>query len=179
MRGTLAEGDGVWISPVDFHALQKGDVVGFEAGGRVMVHRIVGWAGAGAQTQGDGNWRRDPALLMPGQLIGKVTDAERGGKRFPVAGGAVGYRRAALLHGRAFLRWMVLSLLNIPYRLVRASRIVSWLWRPRIVAARFTARPGTITKFIHQGRTVARWLPHDERWECRKPYDLVLAPPRR
>jgi hypothetical protein len=63
------------------------------------------------------------------------------------------------------------------YRAIRTSRLIPQLWRPRIVTARFADGNGQVTKFIHRGRTVARWIPREEQWLCRKPYDLVLSPP--
>jgi hypothetical protein len=177
MRGTLAEGDCLWISAVSFDKLQPGDVVAFQSGGKVLAHRIAMRSAAGFQTQGDGNWRPDAALLKPGQLIGKVMERERRGVRTPVAGGAGGRRRAALLHGVAWFRWVVLMLLAPAYRLIQASRIGVLLWRPQILAVRFAWRTGCITKYIHEGRTVAYWNPHAEEWVCRKPYDLVLSSP--
>ena len=179
MRSTLAEGDRLWISPVSFDGLQPGDVVAFHSGGKVMAHRVVRRCGDGLQTQGDGNWRPDAALLKPDQLIGMVIERERRGVRTPVKGGVGGRRRATLLHGFSWFRWVILTLLAPGYRWIQASRIPRRLWRPRITTARFTTREGDITKLIHRGKTVATWIPEAGEWTCRKPYDLVLSPPSR
>ena len=179
MRGTLAEGDCLWIAEVPFDSLQVGDVVAFNSGGKIMAHRLAERTASVFLTQGDGNWRRDAAVLPPGGLIGKVMERERGGVRSLVVGGPHGRRRAAFLHGISLLRWIALASLAPAYRLVRASRVVSLVWRPRIFTVRFASRTGSITKFIHRGRTIAYWIPHAEEWACRKPYDLLLFPPVR
>jgi len=111
--------------------------------------------------------------------MGKVVEREHGGIRLPVAGGRRGRRRAAILHAVSFIRWNLLALLAPAYRLLRASRVVSLLWKPRILVVHFPGGKGGITKFIHRGRTAAAWEPHAGQWKCRKPYDLILAPPRR
>jgi hypothetical protein len=179
MRGTLAEGDCLWVSPAPFDSLQAGDVVAFRSGGQVLAHRIVGRHGEAIKTQGDGNWRRDASPLLREALIGKVMERERDGIRSAVAGGARGRRRGRFFHAISFLRWTVLRLLAPGYRLVRASRIASLVWKPRIQMVFFATAAGRIAKFIHRGRTVACWMPQEEQWTCRKPYDLLLSPPDR
>lgn len=179
MWGTLAVGDFLWISPVPHEALQIGDVVAFHSGGKVVAHRIVGRDGSGFLTQGDFNGQRDSAPLAAGQLIGKVAERERRGVRSAVAGGARGRRRARWLHAacRFWIRGAIL--LAVPYRMVRASRLVGRFWRPRIEIVRFATPGGGITKLIHRGITVGCWNPQSRQWDCRIPYDLVLSPPPR
>ena len=179
MRGTLAEGDGVRIEAVSCESLRRGDVVAYRSAGQVVVHRIVGRRNGAWITQGDGNWRRDAAPLAPERFIGWVTARERAGKTTPVAGGSAGLRRAAWLHVSAFARWTALAALAPLYRLLRASRAAALVWRPRILAVRFSAPGGSIVKYVHRGRSVAQWNPHAERWTCRKPYDLLLSRPKR
>ena len=178
MRGTLAAGDVLRIRTAAPGDLRLGDVVAFRSGGQVLAHRIVGFEDGVFRTQGDGNWRRDSAPLAPAEIIGLVAERERAGKLSPVAGGNRGLRRAGILHALAFLRWGILALLAPAYRGLRARRWLVPLWRPRVVAVRFSAAGRSTVKFIHRGRTVACWNPQEERWTCRKPYDLVLAPPR-
>jgi hypothetical protein len=57
--------------------------------------------------------------------------------------------------------------------------LVRVLWHPRFTMARFACPEGYLIKFIHLGRTAACWAPHERRWICRRPYDLVLTPPTR
>jgi hypothetical protein len=178
MRGTLSEGDALWGMVVPFESLQVGDVVAFQSGGQVLVHRIVGREGEAFRTQGDGNWRRDAVRLLPDALVGKVTGRERNGRLASVVGGARGRRRARFCHAVAFCRWLLLIGLAPVYRVLRASRLVSRLWHPRICVVRFAARTGPVTKYIHKNKTVARWNLGESRWTCRKPFDLVLSPPR-
>lgn len=178
MRGTLAAGDVLQIRPASAGELRRGDVVAFRSGGQVLAHRIVGFENGAFRTQGDGNWRRDSTPLVPGEIIGLVAERERAGRRSQVAGGGQGRRRAGILHALAFLRWGILTLLAPAYRGLRARRWLAPLWRPRVVAVRFSAAGRLTVKFIHRGRTVACWDPQEERWTCRKPYDLVLVPPR-
>jgi hypothetical protein len=179
MRGTLAEGDGVQIASVPYDLLRRGDVVAYRSGDQLVLHRIVGRRGGYWRTQGDGNWRQDAAPLAPERFIGVVTARERNGTTSVVTGGAAGARRAAGLHVWAFVRWSALTTFAPLYRLLRASRAVALVWRPRILAVRFAAPGGAVTKFVHRGRSVAQWVPQADRWTCRKPYDLLLSRPGR
>lgn len=177
MRGTLAEGDGVRIAAVAYAALRPGDVVAYRSSGQVVVHRIVGRRNGQWLTQGDGNWRRDASPLPPDRYVGAVASRERNGMATAVVGGSAGLRRAAWLHAAAFVRWSLLAALAPAYRLLRASRAVALVWRPRILAVRFAGPGGGGTKFIHRGRAVAHWVPQAGRWTCRKPYDLLIPRP--
>ncbi len=179
MRGTFRPGDILWISHYPYESLQVGDVVAFGVRGKSIAHRIVGREAAGFRTRGDGNRSRDDRLLMPADLIGKVVGRERRGVRSDVTGGTAGLRRAAVLGALGACRSLVGGMLALPYRAIRASRMPSRIWRPRITTARFATRAGSITKFIHRGKTVASWTPDSAEWTCRKPFDLVLAPPPR
>lgn len=177
MRGTLAEGDSLWVQPVPVDVLQPGDVVAFRSGKMVLAHRIVGRSGENFLTQGDGNWRRDSALLAPDQVLGRVDAREHAGVRRTVVGGRRGRCRAAFLHVRAFLRWLLLGALAPLYRLLRVTRAVRLLWQPRITVVRYLVPAGSIVKYIHRGRTAACWKAQEQDWTCRKPYDLILRPP--
>lgn len=179
MRGTFAQGDCLWICPVPFDSLQPGDVVAIDSGHRAVAHRIASRSKEGLWTKGDSSLRRDSAPLTPPRLIGKVMERERRGVRSAVAGGRAGRRRALLLQGVCRLRILLLFPLAPFYRLLRASRLTPLLWRPRIVSARFACAGGELTKFIHRKGTVACWTSQEQRWICRKPYDLILDPPSR
>lgn len=115
MAGTLAAGDGLWVRSLPYESLQKGDVVAFDAGGHVLAHRIVARDDRGFRTQGDNNWSRDSVPLTPENFIGKVAEREREGARSPVAGGARGRCRGAVLRAvsrtrRRFSFWLVAPL---------------------------------------------------------------------
>ena len=177
MRGTIEKGDCLWVSAVPFDSLQVGDVVAFACGCKVITHRIVGREENGFVTQGDGSLQRDGECLTPGRLIGRVMGRERAGKRSPVMGGIRGRRRGAIMRAANRVRSFVGHALAMPYRLTRTSQLVPLLWRPRMTVVHFAGSQGKSTKFIHRGKTVACWVPNERRWTCRKPYDLILAPP--
>ena len=178
MAGTLAAGDCVQVVPVAFDELVPGDVVLCKLAGRTVVHRIVGRDGSGLITRGDGNWGADTDRLTPENLMGLVVEREHLGRRMPVSGGALGLRRARIRRVGLWLRYQLGRMWAGPYALLVRSRCLRWCWAPRITAARFCIPGGgEITKYIHHGRTIARWFPRECKWECRKPYDLVLQPP--
>ncbi|MDD2239438.1 MAG: S26 family signal peptidase [Kiritimatiellae bacterium] len=177
MRGTLAPGDCLRVRALPLGELQAGDVVAFRRGGRVWAHRVVALQDGHGWTQGDGNWRRDAEPLAPEEFIGRVEEADGPLGRRPVVGGARGLRRARARHVVAFVRWGVLSVAAPFYRVLRASRIVSCLWRPEVQVAQFAATGGIQTKFIHRGQTIACWQRQTRVWTCQAPYDLILFPP--
>ena len=179
MRGTFQDGDRLRIEEAPFDFLRPGDVVAFHSGDKAVVHRIARRTEAGFRTRGDASLRCDSAPLSPDHLIGMVTERDRRGVCSTVVGDARGRRRAMFLHGVCNVRVLARLLFRPAYRLLRASRLASVLWKPRILTARFVCSEGEFTKFIHRGKTVARWVPQERRWTCRKPYDLILDSPRR
>jgi hypothetical protein len=175
MRGTLREGDRLQVRSVLFPSLEPGDVVAFRSGGKVMVHRIYSRDEQELWTRGDGNHRGDSVSVKPDQLIGKVVMRECAGTLISVAGGAAGRRRAILMRTFLFVR----RGFGIPYRWIRASRMIPLFWKPRIQTVRFALLEGGQIKCIHRGKTVGVWSPQEHRWICQKPYDLLcLEPPR-
>ncbi len=177
MGGTFRDGDCLFVEVKAFESLQPGDVVAYREDEKAVAHRIVERDAVGWITQGDGNRLRDRRVLRPARLIGQVAEYERNGIRYPVAGGPAGLRRARWLHVLARGRRMSFFCLAPPYRLLRASRVTRLFWRPEFVHLRLAGNDGGILKFIHRDRTVACWFAGENRWVCRKPYDLVLDAP--
>jgi hypothetical protein len=177
MRGTFKDGDCLCVAAVPFTCLQKGDVVAFNAGGKAIAHRIVGREASGFVTQGDASSRPDGGCLTSGRLIGLVLERERHGKRSLVPGGIQGRLRGWFLRAANRVLRLIVLLLATPYRLTCTSRLAHFLWRPRIMTVHFSEGEEECTKFIHRGKTVACWFPNERRWTCRKPYDLIIAPP--
>jgi len=71
MRPLIAAGDEVIIEPVERDGLHIGDVVAVDAGGHLLIHRLLAWEGDRLVTRGD-------ALLAPDgpwpleRLLGRV-----------------------------------------------------------------------------------------------------------
>lgn len=179
MSVTLKAGDRLWLAPVAFDSLEVGDVVARDAGNKVVAHRIVARQPAGYVLQGDGNGRPDVELLAAANFLGKVAARERNGARTQLAGGRQGHRRGHILRACSRFRIRLAWMLGWPYRLLRSSRWVVRFWHPDVLTVRFATPSGWLTKFIRRGKTVAVWAPQSGRWECRRPYDLVLFPPCR
>jgi hypothetical protein len=177
MRGAFKNGDFLCVSPASFDELQKGDVVAFDSGGKVIAHRIVGREAGGFVTQADASLRRDRHCLTPERLIGRVIERERAGRRSPVMAGTRGCLQGATLRAANQVFRLIFRAQAFPYRLISTSRLATLFWRPRIMQVHFSEGRGEFTKFIHRGKTVACWFPQEGRWKCRKPYDLILAPP--
>ena len=175
MRGTLRAGDCLQVQNVSFSSLEPGDVVAYRSAGKVLAHRIDSRDDQELWTRGDGNHRGDSVSVNLDQLIGKVVARERDGIRTPLVGGRGGRRRAVVMHSLLF----IYRLLGIPYRWIRASRMIPRFWKPRIQTVHFSFPEGSQTKCIHRGQTVGIWSPQEQRWICQKPYDLLcLEPPR-
>jgi signal peptidase I len=181
MLGTFCPGDRVTIEPVPIAEIRLGDVVAFSApvGDKidVMVHRVVAVTPRGLITRGDNNVSADAVPLTAENLLGKVTHYERNGVTRPVRGGRLGLMRAWVLHARIHIRNLAIFLGRAPYRLLRRSGIVPRVWHPRITQLRVNTDNGALVKYLHNGRVVARWWQQHHRFECAKPYDLVIARP--
>jgi hypothetical protein len=179
MAGTFRAGDCLTVVPVPLAELQAGDVVVYRGPNgqgeqNELVHRIVAASSEGLVARGDNNPCPDSALVTADNLVGRVTHVERKGRMRPVRGGRWGLGRARLLHALALAwRWFK-RLGGRPYRWLRASGLVPRVWHPVFQKIRLATEGGPLVKYVCAGRTVARWWPATGRFECRKPYDLVL-----
>jgi hypothetical protein len=140
-----------------------------------LVHRVVAIRPEGLVTQGDNNPCVDVELVTADNLIGRVTHFKRGLILKPVKSGWIGLCRFRLMHVWKFQIWMqIVRLGSRPYRWLNTTGWVAKLWHPSIVKIRFTSDDGPLVKYIFHGRTIARWWPVRNRFECKKPYDLIL-----
>ncbi len=182
MCGTFRDGDCLWVDNTPYNEYQLGDVVAYREDEKTVSHRIVGRTPAGWVTQGDANRWSDRRVLRAEEMIGRVVAMERAGVRRSVVGGAAGLRRARWLHVRARLRRWACECLAPFYRLLRATHLVRFLWHPSVLRLKLVmlaedSSHETCIKYLVRGRAVACWFPAEQRWSCRKPYDLVLSPP--
>jgi len=182
MLGTLRPGDQVVIEPVPSTAIRPGDVVAFRSTTAddekiPIIHRVVAIRPAGLLTQGDNNAQVDAELVTADRLLGRVTYVEGGGRRRLVRGGRAGQLWVVYLRARRRAYKIAACLGRGLYRRLRASGLMRQVWRPRITRVRLVNNHGTQVKYVCGGRTVARWWPDQNRFECQKPYDLVIPRP--
>jgi signal peptidase I len=182
MRGTFHLGDRLRITPVLFGSICPGDVIVYR---RIdeqeavveVVHRVVAITAYGLSTRGDNNRRHDFSPVQRDQIIGKVIEMENRGCKRAVVGGVRGLRRAKLLWALMHVDIFVRQLFRPFYHLLRNSRIISRLWRPVITEVYLKTDRGSLVKYIYKQQTVATWDLSRKRFDCRKPFDLVIPPP--
>lgn len=180
MRGTFRPGDLLLVTNIAIKNLRKGDVVAFHKPGTVrskqkIVHRVQACTPAGLITRGDHNRSTDRALVTEEDLVGKVFAVQREDKTHLVLGGWLGHVRTTAL--RIWRR--VAPVVGWPYRRIRASGIMRFVWHPILVEVHLDTETGPIVKYLHRQQTVACWWPTQDKFWCRKPYDLVLPRPVR
>jgi hypothetical protein len=183
MEGTLRFGDRLYIKPAPWRVLRPGDVVVYrELNSRgvdnALVHRVIGVQVDGLIVKGDKNPCPDTTLVTEDNLLGLVSYVERDGKQLPLGGNRLGPLRARIYLGWRRIRrtmWRLLCLIGHgPYDRFRASGLIGHLWRPSIMKVRVMAEQGPVFKYVSRNRTVAYYWPQNGRFECRKPYDLVM-----
>jgi signal peptidase I len=182
MLGTFRPGDCLTVEPVPIEHIRPGDVVAFLGAARedgaeeLVAHRVIAITPGGLVTRGDNNPHADAVLVTAGNLLGRVTHFERDGVRSPVRGGRTGLWQPRLLyiHRRAHA---LAVRLGGPYRWLRSSGLLRRLWQPAVIRIRLATENGPLVKYLCGQRTVARWWPEEGRFECQKPYDLVIPPP--
>jgi signal peptidase I len=182
MLGTFRPGDRLSIEPASLDEVRLGDVVAWRVAcptgaAEQIVHRVVSLQPGGLVTRGDNKRCNDSGPVTAETLLGRVTCVERGGRVHPVRGGRLGLARARLLHARIHVRALAVRLGRRPYTWLRALGLVSRLWRPQITRLRVATGQGPLVKYLSAGLTVARWWPEQGRFECTRPYDMIIARP--
>jgi signal peptidase I len=182
MTGTFRPGDRLAVTPVCLAEIRRGDVVVFRLPNSPedvdsYVHRVVALTPEGLRTQGDNNDFIDANVVTAGQLLGRVSSFTRDGKAHRVRGGRWGRLHVWLLHTRHWVRSFLGQIGHWPYSWLKASDLVARYWQPEIKTVRVASADGPVVKYVHGGRTVARWWPEKQRFECRKPFDLVIPHP--
>ncbi len=186
MAGTFRPGDYLTLEPVSVAAVRPGDVVVYRGVDREgapdeVVHRVVAVTPGGLVARGDSNPRADSALITVDSLLGRVTHVERDGQTRVVRGGRWGLLRARLLRARHGARKCVWRLVVFvgrgPYRWLRNSGLAVRVWRPPVTKIRLAAEDGPLVKYVCGRRTVACWWPTVGRFQCRRPYDLIIPRP--
>ena len=145
-------------------------------GRRELVHRLVEHGAKGWIARGDNALQPDEEPVHERNLAGRVRYALRRGRRITVSGGLRGRSRAAALIAARRLRRLVGRIVSGPWRVLRRSSLPAAVWRPRLVYIRFMTPDGALVKFVHRGRTVARWWVDRGELETRWPWDVVVWP---
>jgi hypothetical protein len=183
MWPTFRPGDVLEVRPAATRP-RPGDVVIFRpaqrpGGDEVFAHRVTAAGAAGLQTRGDNNPRPDPWRAAPEQVLGVVTHCRRAARVRRVTGGWRGLLGARLRYALRRLGLQLRRPLRAAYAALRASGAPGRLWRPCTERVAVESLQGPLVKVLWRRRTVARWWPRQDRFVCRKPFDLFLAPPGR
>lgn len=178
MYGTFRPGDMLVVREVDFDAVCPGDVIAFRApdsdtNNNLIVHRVLERTYKGLITQGDACHEPDDTCVQADDLLGRVIQVQRGTRTRAVQGGLIGRCWAYVTR---FGRHM-LALGRLPYRWLRASRVVRYLWRPIVTQVYVITSRGPVIKYLCGSSTIAVWQPATRTYWCQKPYDLVLDTP--
>jgi signal peptidase I len=164
---------------LDSKKIMPGDIIVFKGqpDSQRIVHRVVSVSAQGFLTRGDNNKGLDPYLVLADQVIGKVDRMEMQGEQKVVLGGRQGLWKAQIRWAMLWLDMWFRRMFWRPYGLLRASRIVPRIWRPVITVVQLKTEEGSLVKYIYKRRAVAVWDPSNRRFECRKPFDLVIPSP--
>ncbi len=143
-----------------------------------IVHRVIALRPEGLVTRGDANPLPDEELVTPDRLEGLVIGLERGGRHLTVYGGHRSLAGAVIARiARPAWRRMR-RIASLPYALIRSTGLAKCVWKPRLRTLSISTPQGPLVKTLCGDRTIARWWPNSGRFECRKPYDLVVSRPR-
>jgi signal peptidase I len=88
MYPTVRVHDIVHVSKCSFDDIRTGDVIVFinREENKKIVHRVIKKAGKILATKGDNNFYDDMVPVRPEDIIGRVTDIERRGRKIRIRG---------------------------------------------------------------------------------------------
>jgi hypothetical protein len=181
MEGTFQPGDRLEVVFASLNELKEGDVILFHdfETGQEIVHRVVNFEINGLRTRGDSNTLLDTGQVTADNFLGLITNYERAGKYRRVRNGKGGLYCIKWLRFRKVILGYFKIIGRGFYSIFRTNQIVQLLWRPKIKQITLSSGENLLVKYLHNGRTVARWWPARHYFECRKPYDLVIPNPEK
>jgi signal peptidase I len=182
MRGIFTPGDIMLLLVVSHTEIIPGDVIVFRkahqtGSNEMVVHRVVGIVDCGFITRGDNNLRCDMIPVFPEQIVGKVIAVQKGDNTKPVQGGFIGLRKANLSRLFLLLNLYIRHIFRRYYTKIRVDKFLARLWKPKTQRIRLQTETGMLIKYLYRDRTVATWDPARQRFDCRKPFDLVIPSP--
>ena len=80
MYPVLQAEDSIWVAPVEFDQLRRGDLVVLKQAGELITHRVVSRGTEGVRTKGDNRLGLDPPFNEQ-EILGCVVAIERAGVR--------------------------------------------------------------------------------------------------
>lgn len=181
MQGTLCKGDIVNVDCISFESILTGDIIVYAEQAHddlKTIHRVVSISPKELITQGDNCPNPDSHPVTKQHLIGKVSTVDRKGKPRQIAGGATGLRHATKLRTIKQFKTLLYPILHPPYLFIGKIIVKHLNWQPKIHQIQIKSSSGTITKQIHNNKTIAHWNPRTKEWCCKKPYDLILKKPK-
>ena len=178
MKGTFQTGDILALVPMDRSDVRLGDVIVFHSKTLLpqeeIVHRVVDQNSYELVTRGDSSQSRDLGTVTQELLIGRVCSRERNSRVSVVHGGWVGQLKGRFLNLFWSLKRQVGQNIQKPYAILKNSGIVSHIWKPDITRILINTKNGPFIQFVHNKRVVARSWPEQNKFESRKPWDLVI-----
>jgi SynChlorMet cassette protein ScmC len=187
MNPTLQGPELLEVQPYGAGRVRPGDVVCYEspATGKTVVHRVVSVGGRGTgdggpkdeiRTRGDNSRVDDCGLLQAGDIIGRVTAAQRGARRRAIPGGRrglVALRYARLGQGiRRSASFLPHKLYDLVTGLGPFHCLLPRSLRPRLV--RFDARCRVFLKLLSGRQTVGHYDARRQRWHIRRSFRLFV-----
>jgi signal peptidase len=178
MNPTLRPLDVLHVVPYDGGEIRRGDVVVFCPPGssHKVAHRVLSVAPRGVTTRGDNSLVTDTWVLGPDDILGRVTYASRGRKRFTVHGGTAGTLRALGARCLLVMRVGLYSLVRPVYHLLARSGVVRRLVpigsKTRVVC--FKRASGEELQLLWGDRVIATRCCDAGRWNIRPPFRLFI-----
>lgn len=182
MTPSFRAGQLLYVRPIA-QDIAPGDVVVFAdpAKSGYVVHRVVSSTDTGLITRGDDSWSNDTLPVAPDQVVGRVEVVEDQGVVRPVRWGRRALWTARIGWGARRVAWWLRYVLGIPYRALgrppMLRRALGRCFRRQLRVVRLETPEGPLIKTTYRGYTVSRWWPQLNRFECRRPYDLIIPRP--
>jgi signal peptidase I len=178
MFPTFRPGQVLYLQP-EVREVRPGDIIVYSLNDKYIVHRVHSVDEAGYCTRGDNNNFIDDLQVRPEQIVGIVDEVETGQTIRPVLGGRKGLWIARLRWSLKRVGNAILKYAGAPYRWLRANHWVVHLWHPVIIRVILNKSNYYLVKYIYHGKTIANWSSETHQFTCKKPFDLVVFPPKK
>jgi signal peptidase I len=178
MNPLLKNADKVRFVPYGSNKIRPGDIVVFAIpkSRYKIIHRVTSVDSQGIRTRGDNRTKKDPWILKPDDILGRVVSFQRKSRARNLSGGPKGRLISLAIRAIITLKLAFFFFFRPIYNWLSQTSVLRRLFplqkKTHVVA--FNHPSGTELHLLLGRHIIGRLLPMGDGWQIRKPFRLFI-----